>query len=375
MSSTIFRHSLRALWVGTLVFLFASCAHRPGQEGGPLVVDAPNDTLLVKAEEKKESLRPHAGAAGEIIEPIEGVAVKYIPEYRIGPGDVLEIAYLMHYARTEETYTLTVQDKITVVFPFQPQLNSQSIVRSDGKISLPLVGEVQVESLRPEDVEGALKKLYAKYIIDPVLTVSLEESQVKVNELKKAITNSSRGQSKVAPVAPDGRIALPMIGNIQAAGLTLREFERTVNERYGEQIRNLRATVILSEIHHSKCYILGEVQRPGAYEMQHQANMLNCLALAGGVTKQATLSRVLVIRSEGLEKPIAFFVNLDRGLEDGVVYKDLPVKPADIIYVPKGALAKANDFIEMVFTKGLYSVLPFNSAFTVNYDLNGSTVK
>lgn len=349
--------------------LLASCVGKPRDSQVQAVVNSPDGVEQVRQIETKLAVTPASVEGKDGYQVLGGVAVERLPEYRLGPGDVLEIVYHIHYEKDPSSYKFEVQDKINVVFPFQPQFSSTVVIRTDGRVSLPLVGEVMAESLTPDQLTAQLVRLYAKFIVNPSITVSLQEFNVKIDELKKAITTAPRGQSKIAPITPDGQVSLPIIGTMQAAGFTVRELEKMINERYGSYVRNLQTTLIVNEIHHMKFYVLGEVAQPGAFEMAERPTLLQALAKAGGYKTGACLSDVVVIRTEGLEKPMVFKVDLEKSLNAGTMYAGLPVQPADIIYVPKTAMQSADDVIEQVFTKGLYGVMPFASTFTVNYDL------
>jgi polysaccharide export outer membrane protein len=358
------------------LFLLTSCLGSPSKTQVDVVVSSPADVETVARIQRERSATPESVAGNPGYQVIEGVAVEKLPEYRLGTGDILEIVYHILYEKNLETYKFEVQDKVNVIFPFHPQFSSTVMVRSDGKVSLPLLGDVMVESLTPMDLTKLLNQMYSKYIINPNVTVSLQEFNVKIEELKRAITTAPRGQSKIAPIAPDGRVSLPIIGNIQAAGLTVRELEKMINERYANYVRNLQTTLIINEIHHMRCYVLGEVDKPGEYEMAGQPTLFDAIAKAGGYKTGADLADVVILRSQGLQKPMVMKVDLQKSLDSGVVYAGLSVQPADVIYVPKTKLDTADDMIAKIFTKGIYSILPFTSSFTVNYDLSNTyTIK
>jgi polysaccharide export outer membrane protein len=257
-----------------------------------------------------------------------------------------------------------VQDKISIHFPYHPQFSSTVLVRTDGKITVPLLGDVDAESKTPVELAAMLNKAYGKYIQNPSVTVALEEFNVKIDELKKAITTAPRGQSKIAPIAADGRISFPLVGNMQAEGLTLVQLEKVVNEKYSQYVRNLKATLIALEIHHSKFYILGEVEKPGVYEFTTSANIIDAISMAGGYNRRAYLGNVVVFRNDGLERPVAFKLDIASALRKGDASSNIRIRPADIIYVPKSKLSSANDVIDKVFTKGIYGIMPFSTVFS-----------
>jgi polysaccharide export outer membrane protein len=350
--------------------LAAGCV-RKGKEGDqPVVtVKSQDDVKTVLEQQKSLEITPESIKDNPGFKVLDAAAVQDIPTYRLGPGDVLEVVYHIKHEVTPKDYRLDVQDRISVSFPFHPQFNVSTLVRSDGKVTLPLIDEVKLAGRSMSEVTADLNRRYAVYIKNPSVTVGLEEFNVRIDELKKAITTAPRGQSKIAPIAPDGLVGFPIIGNLDAAGLTVAQLEKTINESYAKYVDDLQVTLILLEIHNNKLYVYGEVNTPGVYEMQGRVNLAQALGQAGGFKETANLRDVLVFRNNGLLKPMAYRVDLQRLLDTGKMYDDLYVQPADIVYVPKGALDNINDIIAKVFTKGLYAVVPFTSSFSVNYDI------
>jgi polysaccharide export outer membrane protein len=360
-----------ALVVFVWLFFLSSCAHTPDD---PSQFDAhvktAQDAALLKDLETRLTVTPEKAALHPGYQIINNIAVPYIPEYRMGPGDVLEIVYHLKYEKTADDYRLEVQDRISINFPFHPQFSSSVLVRSDGKVTLPIIGDVPVESKTPMELAAILNRSYRRYITEPNITVALEAFNVKIDELKKAITTAARGQSKIAPVAPDGRISFPIIGGMQVQGFTVAQVEKMINESYAGHVRNLNITLILLEIHHPKLYILGEVERPGAYDIASVPNVLNALTISGGFRRSAELEEVVVFRNEGLERPIAFKVDIRSALRTGIALTNIKMKPGDIIYVPKTRIEESLDTIEQIFTRGIYAVLPFTTSLGASYNLN-----
>lgn len=359
----------------TSLLFFTSCVHSPDVPSQfETDIKTAEDVDQLKRLETQLTVTPEKAALHPDYQVIDNIAVPYVPEYRMGPGDVLEIVYHLKYEKTEDDYRLEVQDRISINFPFQPQYSSSVLVRSDGKITMPLIGDVAVESKTPMELATELNREYKKYFVAPNITVALEAFNVKIDELKKAITTAARGQSKIAPISPDGRISFPVIGSMQVQGLTVAQVEKRINESYAKQVRNLNCTLILLEIHNPKLYVLGEVEKPGAYDIGSVPNVLNALTLAGGFKKSGELEEIAIFRNEGLERPIAFRVDIRRALRSGVALSNIKLKPGDIIYVPKTRLDEVNDEIEKIFTKGIYAVLPFTTSLGASYSLGGSTL-
>jgi len=333
----------------------------------------PEDLKKLDLIETQLTVTPEKAVHHPDYQIVEQVAVPFIPEYRMGPGDVIEIVYHISYDDPIEFYLLSIQDKISISFPYHPQFSSTVLIRTDGKISLPLIGDVFAEGKAPEDLATILNKKYSVFLHNPSITIALEDFNVKITELKRAITTAPRGQSKIAPVTPDGRVSFPIIGSLHVAGLTVEQVEKVVNEKYKRFVENLHSTIILLEIHQPRFYIFGEVRTPGSYDMVTSMNMnlLDALALAGGHTTTANLREVLIMRNEGLEKPIAFKVDLATVLKTGNVHPNLRLKAGDIVFIPKGKLDEFNDLMDKVFTKGIWTILPFTSSYSWNYRIDG----
>jgi polysaccharide export outer membrane protein len=363
------RHVL-VLTLISLVFC-TSCVHSPDVPSQfDTNIKTAEDVNNLKMLETQLTVTAEKAALHPDYQVIDNIAIPYVPEYRMGPGDMLEIVYHLKYEKTTDDYRLEVQDRISINFPFQPQYSTSVLVRSDGKITMPLIGDVAVESKTSMELAAELNREYKKYIVEPSITVALEAFNVKVEELKKAITTAARGQSKIAPVSPDGRISFPLIGGMQVQGFTVAQVEKMLNESYAKQVRNIRINLILLEIHYPKLYVLGEVERPGAYDIASVPNVMNALTLAGGFRRSGELEEIAVFRNEGLERPISFKVDLKRALRAGVSLTNIKLKPGDIIYVPKTRLDERNDIIEKIFTRGIWAVVPFTTSLGASYSLN-----
>jgi len=94
-----------------------------------------------------------------------------------GYGDVLEVVYHLKYEKTPDDYRLEVQDRISINLPYHPQYSSSVLVRSDGKITAPLIGDLAAESKTPLELAAELNREYNKYLLNPAVTVALEGFQ------------------------------------------------------------------------------------------------------------------------------------------------------------------------------------------------------
>lgn len=360
------------VFIAAVAFCLVACSTQEKETKFDLNLQKPEDLKELRKLETELTVTPEKAALHPDYQVIQNITVPYIPEYKIGAGDVLEVVYNIRYEETPEEYRLEVQDKVSVTFPYHPQFNSTVLVRTDGRITMPMLGDVQAASKTPMELAATLNQRYSKFIDNPNATVALEEFNVKIDEMRKAITTAARGQSKIAPVSPDGRISFPIIGTVQAEGFTVPQLEKIINEKYSHYVRNLNSTLIMNEIHSSKVYIFGEVERQGPIDMTTACNLLDGISMAGGLKKTAYIKEIIIFRSDGLERPIAMRVDLEPVLNQGMTYADLRLRPADIVFVPKGQIDKFDDIVEKIFTKGIYAVLPFSTNVSAAYGLGGT---
>jgi polysaccharide export outer membrane protein len=157
-------------------------------------------------------------------------------------------------------------------------------------------------------------------------------------------------------VRPDGRISFPLVGDIDAQGLTLVQMDTILTERLKEFLRMPEVSISLKKLGGKKILILGEVRSPGVYSLQGKS-VLEAIGLAGGFTNHAVASSVVVI-SGGFDRPQAQRINLNLALKRGDVKQNIALQTEDIVFVPKKFIADLNYFLTQVITpisQGVYS--------------------
>jgi polysaccharide export outer membrane protein len=133
-------------------------------------------------------------------------------------------------------------------------------------------------------------------------------------------------------VRPDGKITLPLINDIQAAGLTPIELCNAVTNAAKRFIEAPTVSVIVKEIKSRKVYITGQIGKPGAYEMSGQMTVLHLITLAGGLGEFADAKNITVIRSEN-GKQLSYRVNFDDISKGKNLAQNIALRPGDSIIV------------------------------------------
>jgi polysaccharide export outer membrane protein len=140
--------------------------------------------------------------------------------------------------------------------------------------------------------------------------------------------------SPIAPVRPDGKISLSMIGEIQAAGLTPQGLEEALTAKYKEYMREPRVTVLIKEINSQKIYLIGEVKKEGPIRMDAPMTVLQALAQAGGVTDYGKRKKIYVLRTQQDQRVLLPF-DLDAVVRGEKMEQNIVLAPGDTIVVPR----------------------------------------
>lgn len=139
--------------------------------------------------------------------------------------------------------------------------------------------------------------------------------------------------SRTVPVRPDGKISLPLLGDIQAAGVTPTELGNSVQKMLQKYVSNPQVTVIVTAINSQRIYVLGEVNRPGAEQLFPNMTPLQALSAAGGFTQFAKRNQVYVLRREG-SKEKRYKFNYKAALQGDPSRQPIILRPGDTIIVP-----------------------------------------
>lgn len=139
--------------------------------------------------------------------------------------------------------------------------------------------------------------------------------------------------SAKVPVRPDGRITLPLVDDIDAAGLTPEALKARLVEAFKSYVNVPNIAVIVSEINSLRFYVLGEVAKPGVYPLRSATRVLQAIALAGGFTQFAGKDRVVLLRDSG-GKQERIEINLKRVTSGEEIAANALLRPGDTLVVP-----------------------------------------
>ncbi len=140
--------------------------------------------------------------------------------------------------------------------------------------------------------------------------------------------------SRSVPVRSDGKISLPLMGELQASGETPHQLEVAITEKLKNYISEPEVTVIVQEIRSQKFNILGQVQRPGSYPLTNSTTVLDAIAIAGGFKDFAKQKNIYVLRQtpDGKETRLSFnYKSVIKGKDPA---QNIRLQPRDTIVIP-----------------------------------------
>lgn len=139
--------------------------------------------------------------------------------------------------------------------------------------------------------------------------------------------------SKNVFVRLDGRISLPLVGDVYAKGLSPESLASKISKRVSKFIADPSITVALNESRSRMYYVLGQITRPGEYTLSYPVSILQAIARAGGFAQWAKKEKVILVRRNAGQETIIHF-NYDQFVEGKDLGKNLALQPGDTLIVP-----------------------------------------
>jgi protein involved in polysaccharide export with SLBB domain len=297
---------------------------------------------------EKAERRPSLAELSPVTEVQENSAFKVIagmPEYKLGPGDILKISLWKGMEAT--TYDV--------------------LIKPDGKISFGFVDKLYVNGMTHSELEELLAEELRQYIRNPRIDINIKRFGSKSFSVLGAISTAraERGPGdyrltkKVTVLDALGTAGGPTKNaNLREVSLRRKDGTTVILNLYkaimeGDKSQNLVIDdgdiVFVPTMSKQKAlvYVLGEVNTPGAYPFERKISLLEAVSLAGGFTKYATLESTKVIRGD-ISRPEVLSTDLEKLLKRGDQSQNMLLANRDVVYVPRTFIGDVNDFISKV---------------------------
>lgn len=166
-------------------------------------------------------------------------------------------------------------------------------------------------------------------------------------------------------IRPDGKISLQMVDEVMAAGLTPEGLDNHLTQLYSTKLKSPEITVVVVSLANQIIYVGGEVENPGVLPLTGRLSALQAVMNSGGFKETAEPESAIIIRKGQDNQPVPIAVDLQKILYGSDSDLDVLLQPADVVYVPKSSIAKANKFVRQY----IQDLILFRG-FGFTYDLN-----
>jgi protein involved in polysaccharide export with SLBB domain len=333
-------------FLGIALWMMPSCNRTTAVMGTPV-----NEAPLTEEEKTKryqtEEVREALAEMSMVDENQAFTELSGVPEYRIGPGDVLEV--ISHVGDQGTTNTITVNSR--------------------GRISYSFIDDLEVAGLTPSELDALLTKKLSSYVRRPRIDVLVKEFNSKtatvIGELG-SLRATTYGKSASGRINLKGKTTL-MDLIAQAGGYTVDADIRNVRlvrkgESYlinvydiiekGDQTQNVIidngdvVTVPELPTYGERVYVMGEVNAQGVYPLDDAQDLLAALALAGNFTRLAREENTLIVRGyEPGKKPLVMMADINALFRKADLSQNVRLKDGDLVYVPRTLIGDINEWI------------------------------
>jgi polysaccharide export outer membrane protein len=140
--------------------------------------------------------------------------------------------------------------------------------------------------------------------------------------------------TRTVPVRPDGKITLPLVGDITASGLTPEQLQENITKLLGNYVSSPAVTVTVQEVRSQRFNVVGEVQKPGAYSLIKPMTVLDGIALAGGLKDFANSKKIYVLRTKADGSQVRLPFNYKDVIKGKDISQNVELEAHDTIVVP-----------------------------------------
>lgn len=134
-------------------------------------------------------------------------------------------------------------------------------------------------------------------------------------------------------VRPDGLITLPLLNDVQAAGLTPDQLRAKLTEAAAKYVTDPNVTVVVKTINSRRVFITGQVAKAGPYPLAGPTSVLQLIATAGGLQEFAKSDKIVILRNDG-GKQVTFRFNYEQVMEQKNLQQNIELRPGDTVLVP-----------------------------------------
>jgi protein involved in polysaccharide export with SLBB domain len=163
-------------------------------------------------------------------------------------------------------------------------------------------------------------------------------------------------------VRPDGKIALPFIGDVKAEGKTPIDLAMALDEAYSTELRHPGVAVIVKNSPSRVVYVAGQVSKPGAVPLVSHMTLMDAVAASGGFTDEAGVNKVVIARQDGCGNITQRVIDVKPLLKGKATAEDVALLPSDLVVVPRSSVANLNLVVKQ-YVRDMLPIQPYLSLY------------
>jgi polysaccharide export outer membrane protein len=198
----------------------------------------------------------------------------------------------------------------------------------------------QGSGTRPPDppaIKKAIKTVHTEprpSVTTPVAPATPPGYRIGVSDLIDVHIWKEPELSRSVPVLPDGKVSLPLAGEVEAAGKTIAEMQDIVRTRLKAYLADPEVTIVVQQVNSKRYFMLGEVGHAGSFPLNVPTTVIQALAAAGGFREWAQTDNVLIIRHLENNETVRLHFNYKDWLKKGSQADGMELKDGDVVVVP-----------------------------------------
>ena len=179
-----------------------------------------------------------------------------------------------------------------------------------------------------------------------------DQLNIVVTQDNDISSNTQNATQSPYLVRPDGKVSFPLVGEIDAKGMTVAEFTKTLEEGLSRYYIEPDVSVNIVKLGTVRVFVFGEVKKPGAYELTKGHSVIDAIGAAEGFTWDTAKKKIFLIHQDDTDKAIP--INLNRLLQTGSMKENYELREGDILYLTKNSRISFSRDIAPLISAGYY---------------------
>jgi len=281
-------------------------------------------------------------------------------EYRSQPGDkiILNFMHAMHPMQEthdlsdslEENYHLQIGDEVLLNVQDRDDLNRQVTVAPDGNIYFPSIDPIPALGKTLKALSHLAEEKYQPLVRSARVILIPMRFSGNIESMMKGLASPGRaGSSYETTIGVDGKAVFPQLGFLEVSGKTPEELNMFLQKKYREIMEGLEVTSNLTGGTSKLITLLGEVRKPGSFDVSGPISLTAALGLAEGWLPSAQLTDIILVQKRNGKVSISKY-DLEMDL---MVATQLQLIGGDLVFVPRSSISDLNIFVDQYLRRNL----------------------